>query len=291
MEKLSLKTRRKLNDGRSIPVLGFGTWKLSKAETPEAVSAALETGYRLVDTATLYANEEQVGRAVQKAAKQLKLERKDVFVTTKIWNSDHGNPRGALETSLEKLGMEYVDLYLIHWPVPERLATWKAFEGFRKDGRCKSIGVSNFTVGDLEELMAESEAKPAVNQVEFTPFLYQKELLEFCKRQDILVEAYSPLTRGHRLDHPVLQEVAEKNGRSVAQVLVRWCLQHGAVPLPKSANPAHIRQNAGVFDFALSAADMKRLDGLDEGHHEGWNPNDRFRKPLVDFATKHWPLH
>ena len=283
--KLSLQARWKLNDGHSIPCVGFGTYKLPGREAYEPTLHALKTGYRHVDSAALYENEKEVGEAVREGEKKLGVKRKDIFITTKIWNSDHGNPRAALEKSLQKLGMEYVDLYLIHWPVPQSVRTWKEFEKFQKEGKAKSIGVSNFTIEDLEALLPETEVVPAVNQVEFSPFLYQKELLDYCRRKKILVEAYSPLTRGRRLQDPLLAELAQKYGKSVAQLLIRWCLQHEVVPLPKSAHAERIEENAGVFGFTISPADMKRMDGLHEDLHTGWNPNNRIQKTIFDVVS------
>ncbi len=283
--KLSLQTRWKLNDGHSIPILGFGTYKMPGTEAEKPTLYALKTGYRHIDTAALYENEAEVGRAVREAEKKLGVKRKAVFVTTKIWNADHGNPRQALEKSLHNLRMDYVDLYLIHWPVPQSLNTWKQFERFQEEGKCRSIGVSNFGISDLELLLERTEVAPAVNQVEFSPFLYQKELLEYCNKHAILVEAYSPLTRGRKLGEPLLLELAEKYGKTAAQLLIRWCLQHGTVPLPKSAHVERIEENADVFDFSISAKDMKKMDGLHEDLHTGWNPSSGLQKRFVDLVS------
>ena len=187
----------KLNNGVEIPILGLGTWK-----TPEGTVAfhsvlwALQNGYRHIDTAAIYGNEESVGKAIKSSG----IPREEIFVTTKIWNADHKDPKKALDTRLKKLGMSYVDLYLIHWPVPQREQTWRAFETFLKEGICRSIGVSNFTIAHLEKLLKSSNTIPSVNQVEFNPFLYQKELLDYCKHHKIQLEAYSPLSHGQRLN-------------------------------------------------------------------------------------------
>ena len=195
----------------------------------------------------------------------------------KLWNNDHGYVSALrdFEKSRRELGLEYVDLYLIHWPVPGlRHESWKALQKIRDQGLARSVGVSNYTIRHLEELLPSTAIPPAVNQVEFHPFLYQRPLLEFSESKRIQLEAYSPLTRGHRLDHPVITQVAAKYGRTPAQVLIRWSLQHGLVVIPKSIRPDRIRENGGVFDFELKREDMARLDSLDESSHVAWNPED-----------------
>lgn len=272
-DELTLASGYRLNDGREIPVLGLGMWNLGSGRAAEdAVRAALGVGYRLFDTAKLYANERALGAAIRSDG----VPRERVFVTTKLWNDDHGYEAalGAFDRSLGELGLDYVDLYLIHWPGgKKRSESWRALETIHQRGLARSIGVSNYTIRHLEEVLAESRVVPAVNQVEFHPFLYQKELLEFCGRHGIVVEAYSPLTKGRRLHDPVIQEVAAKVGRTPAQVLLRWCLQHGLVVIPKSSRSERIEENARVFDFSLSPADMARLDDLDERRHTSWNPD------------------
>lgn len=268
---LRLASRVRLNDGHEMPVIGLGMWNLrSGPEAQTAVRHALEVGYRHFDTAKLYGNERDLGAAMLGNG----VPRDQVFVTTKLWNSDHGREPAvrAFEHSLAELGLGYVDLYLIHWPEARRSDSWRALQEIQGGGRAKSIGVSNYTIRHLEDLLAESEVVPAVNQVEFHPFLYQRALLDFCQRHGIVLEAYSPLTKGRRLQDPVIAEVAAKVGRTPAQVLLRWSLQHGLVVIPKSSRPERIEENAQVFDFSLSPADMARLDGLDEGHHTSWNP-------------------
>lgn len=271
--ELSLDSRLPLNDGHRIPVFGLGMYQVPQGRTAEAaLQAAFAEGYRLVDTARMYGNERDVGRAVRASG----LPRDDVFVTTKLWNSDHGYDRAlrAFEESRRDLGVDVVDLYLIHWPVPRlRGNTWKALVALRESGRCRSIGVSNYTIPHLEELLASSSVVPAVNQVEFSPFLYQKDLLDFSARHDIVLEAYSPLTKGERLREPVLVDIASKYGRTPAQILLRWALQHGVVAIPKSARPERIRENARLFDFSISAKDVAVLDGLGEGYRTSWNPD------------------
>lgn len=270
---LALASRYRLNDGHAIPALGLGMWNLGSGNAAEAaVRDALDAGYRLFDTAKLYGNERELGAAVRASG----VRRDQVFVTTKLWNDDHGYEPAlrAFDGSRAALGLDYVDLYLIHWPRGrERSQSWRALEEIRKRGGARSIGVSNYTIRHLEELLAESEVVPAVNQVEFHPFLFQRELLEFCTRHGILVEAYSPLTKGRRLQAPTIRELAAKVERTPAQVLIRWSLQHGLVVIPKSQRPERIRENARVFDFSLSPADMARLDGLDERSHTSWNPD------------------
>ena len=271
---LTMESRVTLNDGNKMPVLGLGMWQAgSGKETRKAVAYALEIGYRLFDTAKLYGNERDLGAAVRENG----IPREEIFVTTKLWNNDHGYESAlrAFEKSRRELGLDYVDLYLIHWPVPGlRQESWKALQKIRDQGLARSVGVSNYTIRHLEELLPSTAIPPAVNQVEFHPFLYQRPLLEFSESKRIQLEAYSPLTRGHRLDHPVITQVVAKYGRTPAQVLIRWSLQHGLVVIPKSIRPDRIRENAGVFDFELKREDMARLDSLDESSHVAWNPED-----------------
>jgi methylglyoxal/glyoxal reductase len=274
--ELTIETKLTLNDGRLIPQLGLGVWQTRAGRACEtAVLAALEAGYRHIDTAAMYGNEESVGAAVRTSG----IPRENIFVTTKLWNSDHRNPERALETSLRKLKMDYVDLYLIHYPVRERRRSWRALEALRVGGKARSIGVSNFTIRHLNELLAETKTVPAVNQVEFHPYLYQRDLLDFCAGRGIALEAYSPLTKGERLKDPKLVAVATKYsksgaGKSTAQILIRWALQHGLIVIPKSANRKRIFENADVFDFEISAADMQLLDGFNENLRTCWDPTD-----------------
>jgi len=271
---LSLDTRVTLADGTKMPVLGLGVWRAASGkETQRAVATALDLGYRLVDTAKLYGNERDVGQAVRAST----TPRDDVFITTKLWNTDHGYEAAlrAFEQSGRELGLDSIDLYLIHWPVPGlREESWKALLRLKEKGLARSIGVSNYTIRHLEELLSSSPIPPSVNQVEFHPFLYQADLLAFCQGHGIQLEAYSPLTRGHRLDHPVIQAVAAEYQQTPAQVLIRWGLQHGLVVIPKSVRPERIRENAQVFDFELSRSDMARLDALNERSHVVWDPDD-----------------
>ncbi|MDB5217023.1 MAG: oxidoreductase of aldo/keto reductase family, subgroup 1 [Myxococcaceae bacterium] len=261
-----------LRSGGSIPQVGLGVWQSPRGDvTRDAVLAALRSGYRHVDTARIYGNEADVGAAVRDSG----LPRGDVFVTTKLWNDDQGFDKAlrAFDTSLSKLGLDYVDLYLIHWPVAgKRLDSWRALERIKTDGRARHIGVSNYLVPHLEELLASATESPAVDQIEIHPFLQQRETRAFCKKNDIVVEAYSPLTSGQRLDHPVVVAVAKRIQRSPAQVLLRWAIQHELVVLPKSTHEKRIAENAKLFDFTLDAAAMKELDALEEGLATGWDP-------------------
>lgn len=269
---LGIDSRLKLNDGNEIPVLGLGVWRASPGrETQGAVRAAMDLGYRLIDTASMYGNERDVGRAVRESG----VPREDVFVTTKLWNDDHGyeSAIAACRRSLRELGLDYVDLYLIHWPASRlRSESWRALVKLREEGLCRSIGVSNYMVPHLEEVLAESPVVPAVDQVEFHPFLNQSTLLEFGRENGIQVEAYSPLTRGRRLHDRRVVAIAERHRRTPAQVLIRWGLQHGLVEIPKSVRPERIRENAQVFDFALAAEEMAALDAADERMHVSWDP-------------------
>lgn len=263
-----------LNSGFPMPLVGLGTYRSGPGEEARrAVRWALEAGYRLVDTSLAYDNEPDVSAAIRES----RVERRDLFLTTKLENADQGyeSALAACARSLENLRTDYLDLYLVHWPVPEhRGATWLALEELRRQGRCRSIGVSNYTVRHLEELLATARVVPAVNQVEFHPFLYQSDLLAYCRARGIVVEAYSPLVKATRLDHPVLTEVAEAYGKTPAQILVRWHVGHGVPAIPKSVHRDRIEENLAVWDFALSAADRARLDGLDEGLHVDWDPTD-----------------
>jgi diketogulonate reductase-like aldo/keto reductase len=264
-----------LNSGALIPQVGLGVWQTPAGPIArEAVREALRVGYRHVDTARIYGNEADVGAAVRSGG----VPREQVFVTTKLWNEDHGYDRAlrAFDASLERLGLEYVDLYLLHWPVAgKRLDSWRALERLYEEKRARSIGVSNFLVPHLKELLDAAKHVPAVNQFELTPFLQRRDTTALCRKHGIVVEAYSPLTHGRRLGHPVLANVARRAGRTVAQVLLRWSVQHGNVVLPKSTRPARIAENAQIFDFVLDESTMSELDALDEGLVTGWDPADQ----------------
>jgi methylglyoxal/glyoxal reductase len=259
-----------LSSGARIPQVGLGVWQ-SGGKTKSAITAALAAGYRHVDTAAVYGNEPQVGAAIAESG----IPREQLFVTTKLWNKDQGYDAAlrAFDASLGRLKLEYLDLYLIHWPVPElRLESWRALEKLYADKRVRSIGVSNFLEPHLRQLEGSAKVLPAVNQIELTPFLQRTATVARCRELGIVLEAYSPLTRGQRLAHPVLKELASRLGRSSAQVMLRWGIQKGFVILPKSVTPERIVENAALFDFALDAAAMARLDALEEGLVTGWDP-------------------
>jgi len=260
--------------GGAIPVLGFGMWQIPPGKTAQrACEQALACGYRHIDTARYYNNEQDAGHALRASG----LPRDEIFITTKLRNPDHGYDAAlrACEASLLRLGLDCLDLYLIHWPVPRlRADSWEALVALKERGLCRAIGVSNYTERHLEELRAESDVTPAVNQVELHVFLSQPSLRSYCERRGIVVTAYSPLTSGKRLDDPTVAAIAKKHGRSPAQVMIRFCIEHGLVVLPRSQNEGRIRANADVFDFALDADDMRRLDALDEGFRTCWDPTD-----------------
>jgi diketogulonate reductase-like aldo/keto reductase len=266
-----MDTRIALNDGHGIPALGLGVWQTPNGKKCEAaVIAALEAGYRHIDTAAIYGNEESVGNALRISG----IPREEVFVTTKLWNDDHRDPVKAFNASLKRLQLDYIDLYLIHFPVKERNASWIVMEQLHASGKARSIGVSNFTIRHLDELLKQTQTVPAVNQVEIHPFLSQNDLREYCRLKNIVVEAYSPLTHGKRLDDRRLLEIAKSYAKSPAQILIRWGLQHGMVVLPKSIQQARIEENASVFDFQISSQDMVRLDNMNENLRTCWDPTD-----------------
>jgi methylglyoxal/glyoxal reductase len=263
-DNLTLESTFTLANGKTIPVLGLGVWKMAEgSETEEAVTWALEAGYRHIDTARLYANERSVGNAVRRFMEVSGTPREDIFVTTKLWPSDYFNPEAAFTESLEKLDLEYIDLYLIHWPVPLMpKKIWQTFEKVYEQGLAKSIGVSNYSESDIEKLLSYANVAPMVNQVEFNPADYDLALLEYCKSKDIVVEAYSPLGQGGLVKNKTILSVAEKYKKSPAQILIRWALQHGTVVIPKSSNKERIKENTEVFDLQLSEQDMQTLNAL-----------------------------
>jgi diketogulonate reductase-like aldo/keto reductase len=271
---LTITSTATLRGGVEIPLLGLGVYQSRPgAETRQAVEAALRLGYRHVDTARAYGNERDVAAGIAASG----VPRDQVFVTTKLWNSDHGYEETlrACEASLQRLGTERVDLYLVHWPVQRlRDDTWRAMERLRAEGKARAVGVSNYTVRHLQELLAIAREPPAVNQVELHPFLQQRELVAFCRANGIVVEAYAPLVKARRMDHPVLRKIAARHGATPAQVLVRWALQHGLVALPKSVRRERIEENADVHRFALDEADLAALAALDEGDRTSWDPTD-----------------
>lgn len=264
-----------LNDGSSIPQLGFGVYKIPEAETVEAVLAALEAGYRHIDTAAFYENERAVGEGVRRSG----LAREEVYVTTKVWWTENGYDSAlrSFDASLERLGFDTVDLFLIHWPAPKHdkyVETWRALERIRAEGRARSIGVANFHTHHLDRLAAETDVVPAVNQVELHPWLPQEEVRRYDAEHGIVTEAWSPLARGRVLGDPTLDRLAAKHGVSPAQIVIRWQLQLGNVVIPKSSTPARIRENLDVFGFALDADDLTAIAALETGERTGKDPDD-----------------
>ncbi|WP_458118607.1 aldo/keto reductase [Paenibacillus sp. Z6-24] len=270
----NLQSTVQLSNGVEMPWFGLGVYKVENGdEVVSSVKWAIEAGYRSIDTAALYQNEDGVGQAIRESG----VPREELFVTTKVWNSDQGydSTLQAFEQSLSKLGLEYVDLYLIHWPVKGKYKdTWRALEKLYEDGKVRAIGVSNFQIHHLEDLLADAKVRPVVNQVELHPLLSQVELRNYCKEQGIQIEAWAPLAQGRLLDNPVLQAIGEKYGKSIAQVLLRWDLQSGIVTIPKSIKQERIVQNADIFDFELSPEDMKQIDDLNQNQRFGADPDN-----------------
>ena len=264
-----------MNDGREIPVIGFGVWQVPDDVVVDAALAALECGYRHIDTAYLYLNERGVGEALRRSG----VDRNDVFITTKVWNTDHGYDETlrAFDKSTGLLGIDEVDLYLIHWPTPARdiyLDSWRALIRLREEGRARSIGVSNFHEAHLRKIIDETGVIPAINQIELHPWLPQAHMRDVDTRLGIRTEAWSPLGSGRLIDDLVIAEVARKHGKTTAQVMVRWSLQLGNIVRPKSVTPARIAENIDVFDFELDDADMAAIASLDSGRRTGPNPDD-----------------
>lgn len=272
--ELTINSKVKLNNGIEMPLIGLGVYQSESGnETKDAVLYALKAGYRHIDTAKLYANEHDVGSAIKESG----IPRNEIFVTTKLWNKDHGyeNTIKAFNKSLEQLDLGYMDLYLIHWPVTGiRNETWKAMETLMETGKCKAIGVSNYTIRDLKELLAFAKIVPAINQVEFSPYLYQKELLDFCNKNTIQLEAYSPLTQGKKLKEKLLLELSKKYNKTTAQIVLRWALQHNIIIIPKSVTESRIIENANIYDFNISNSDMDILDNLNENFRVCWDPTN-----------------
>lgn len=266
----SLKKTYQLNDGNTIPMVGFGTWQAADGkEAEESVLHALKVGYRHIDTAAVYKNEESVGRAIKRSG----INRDELFITTKLWNDNHSyeGAKKAINESLNKLGLDYVDLYLIHWPNPLAIRgeyakanaeSWRAMEEAVAEGKIKSIGVSNFLPHHLDELLKTAKIRPAVNQIFLNPSDAQPEIVEYCQNHNLLLEAYSPLGTGKIFDIPELQNLAKSYQKSVAQIVLRWSIQHGFLPLPKSVTAERIAENANIFDFELTNEDMKIIDNF-----------------------------
>lgn len=265
-----------LNNDLKMPQLGFGVWQVEDEAATPAVEKAIEVGYRSIDTAMIYKNERGVGEALRLT----NVPREELFITTKVWNADQGyeNTLRAFDESLERLGLDYVDLYLIHWPTPEHdnyVDTYKALEKLYKDDKVKAIGVCNFDIDHLQRLLDECEVKPTVNQVECHPFLAQNELKTFCKKHDIFLEAWSPLMQGGEvLNHPVVQGIARDHEKTGAQVIIRWHLQNDSIVIPKSVTPSRIKENYDVFGFELSDDEMELINNLDRGERKGPKPSE-----------------
>jgi diketogulonate reductase-like aldo/keto reductase len=274
----NLQSTTTLHNGVKMPWFGLGVFKVEEGqELVHAVKTAIQHGYRSIDTAAIYGNEQGVGQGIREGLGAAGISREDVFVTSKVWNADLGyeETRKAFETSLNKLGLDYLDLYLIHWPKAGKYKeAWRALESLYAEGRVKAIGVSNFQIHHLEDVMQDAKIKPMVNQVEYHPMLTQKELQAYCAEQGIQFEAWSPLMQGQLFNHPLLQEIADKYHKSVAQVILRWDLQHGVVTIPKSTKEQRIIENATVFDFALTQEEMELIDGLNRNHRVGPDPDN-----------------
>ncbi|MFF2457932.1 MULTISPECIES: aldo/keto reductase [Peribacillus] len=274
----NLQDTTTLHNGVKMPWFGLGVFKVEEGpELVNAVKVAIKHGYRSIDTAAIYENEEGVGQGIREGIKEAGISREDLFVTSKVWNADLGyeSAIAAYEKSLKKLGLDYLDLYLIHWPVEGKYKeAWRALETLYKEGKVKAIGVSNFQIHHLKDLMEDAEVKPMVNQVECHPRLTQKEVQAFCKEQGIQLEAWSPLMQGELLDNDVLQAIATKHGKSVAQVILRWDIQNGIVTIPKSTKEHRIVENSSIFDFELTEEEMNQIDGLNQNHRVGPDPDN-----------------
>ena len=278
MAAKNLQDKVQLNNGVHMPWFGLGVYKVANGEeVKSAVKAAIKHGYRSIDTAAFYQNEEGVGQAIREAVEENGLKREDIFVTSKVWNTDLGydSTLAAYEASLRRLGMEYLDLYLIHWPITGKYQeSWKALETLYQEGRVRTIGVSNFHIHHLENILKDAAVIPAVNQIEYHPRLAQIELHEYCKGKGIQLEAWSPLMRGALMDHPVLVEIAASKGKTVPQVILRWDLENEVITIPKSVKEERIIENADIFDFELTEEEMKLIGKLNKNERIGSNPDD-----------------
>jgi methylglyoxal/glyoxal reductase len=271
-----LQSTTTLHNGVKMPRVGLGVFKVQDGEeVVNSIKSALEVGYRSIDTAQVYGNEDGVGKAIAESS----VPREELFITTKLWNAHHGyeSTLAAFDESMRKLGLDYLDLYLIHWPLPSQgkyIETWKALEKLYKDGRVRAIGVSNFKIHHLEDILANCEIKPMVNQVEYHPRFNQREVHQFCKNHGIQLEAWSPLMQGGLFDEPVIVELANKYNKSAAQIIIRWDIQTGVVTIPKSVKPHRIAENADIFDFELSSEDMEKVNALNTDQRMFADPDD-----------------
>ncbi|MGF2621080.1 aldo/keto reductase [Bacillus sp. HNR-4] len=274
----NLQSKAVLNNGVEMPWFGLGVFKVEEGpELVEAIKSAIKAGYRSIDTAAIYGNETAVGEGIRAGIEATGIAREELFITSKVWNADQGYETtiAAYEESLKKLGLDYLDLYLVHWPSEGKYKdTWRALETLYKEKRVRAIGVSNFQIHHLQDVMKDAEIKPMINQVEYHPRLTQKELQAFCKEQGIQMEAWSPLMQGQLLDNETLQEIAEKHGKTTAQVILRWDLQNGVITIPKSTKEHRIIANADVFNFELTKEDMEKIDALNQNHRVGPDPDN-----------------
>jgi methylglyoxal/glyoxal reductase len=274
----NLQATTTLYNGVKMPWIGLGVFKVEEGpELVNAVKFAIKHGYRSIDTAAIYGNEVGVGQAIREAMTEYGIKRADLFITSKVWNADLGykSTIEAYETSLRKLGLDYLDLYLIHWPVEDKyVEAWRALETIYKEGKVKAIGVSNFQVHHLKQIMKDAEIKPMVNQVEYHPRLTQQEVKTFCDNNGIQFEAWSPLMQGQLFDNPLLKEIAKKFNKTVAQVILRWDIQNGVITIPKSTKELRIIENSTIFDFELTKEDMEQINNLNQNHRVGPNPDN-----------------
>ena len=274
----NLQSKTVLSNGVEMPWFGLGVFKVEEGpELVEAIKSAIKAGYRSIDTPAIYGNEAAVGEGIRAGIETTGISREELFITSKVWNADQGYEEtiAAYEESLKKLKLDYLDLYLVHWPVEGKYKdTWRALETLYKEKRVRAIGVSNFQIHHLQDVIKDAEIKPMINQVEYHPRLTQKELQAFCKEQGIQMEAWSPLMQGQLLDNETLQAIAEKHGKTTAQVILRWDLQNGVITIPKSTKEHRIIANADVFNFELTKEDMEKIDALNQNHRVGPDPDN-----------------